>query len=354
MTIPVSRSRPSRLRLAAAGVAVLAMTIAAGAARAADVNIYTSRQPELIQPVLDAFTKDTGLSTATIFIDKGLEERIAAEGANSPADLIMTVDVGRLDAAKQAGVVQPVASAMLEKNIPAAYRDSAKDWFGLTARARVVYASKERVDVHAISYAELADPKWKGRLCTRSGQHQYNVALIAAYIAHYGEDAARIWVTGLRDNLARRPEGGDRDQAKAIFAGECDIALGNTYYVGKMATNEREPEQKDWANAIKVIMPTFDNGLTHVNISGVALAKNAPHRDNAVKLMEFLSGDAAQKIYAELNYEYPVEPGIATSKLVQGFGELNPDTLPLDEIAKYRARASEIVDEVQFDSGPQS
>ncbi len=354
MTTPVSRSKKDRLGLVAAGLAALAASFGASAARAADINIYTSRQPELIQPVLDAFTRDTGLSTATIFIDKGLEERIAAEGANSPADLIMTVDVGRLDAAKQAGVVQPVDSATLEKNIPAAYRDKEKDWFGLTARARVIYASKDRVDVDAIGYAELANPKWKGRLCTRSGQHQYNVALIAAYIAHNGEDAARTWVTGLRDNLARRPEGGDRDQAKAIFAGECDVALGNTYYVGKMATNEKEPEQKEWAEAIKVIMPTFDNGLTHVNISGVALAKNAPHKDNAVKLMEFLSGDEAQKIYAELNYEYPVEPGIATSKLVESFGKLKPDTLPLDEIARYRAKASEIVDETQFDNGPQS
>jgi iron(III) transport system substrate-binding protein len=159
---------------------------------------------------------------------------------------------------------------------------------------------------------------------------------------------------GLRDNLARRPEGGDRDQAKAIFARECDIAIGNTYYVGLMMNNEKEPEQKDWAGAIDVIMPTFENGLTHVNISGVALAKNAPNRENAVKLMEFLSGEEAQRIYAELNYEYPLEPGIATSEVVTSFGELKADDLPLAEIAQHRARASEIVDEVGYDAGPQS
>ncbi|MCQ0987851.1 Fe(3+) ABC transporter substrate-binding protein [Jiella marina] len=350
--------RPFSPRNLAAGFAASLSTLAlAGtttAANAADVNIYTSRQPELIQPLLDAFTEETGLTTATIFIDKGLEERIAAEGANSPADLIMTVDIGRLDAAKQAGVVQPVENDTLEANIPENFRDGEKEWFALTARGRVVYASKDRVDVDQISYEDLADPKWKGRLCTRSGQHQYNIALIAAYIAHYGEDAARDWVEGLRDNLARRPEGGDRDQAKAIFAGECDIAIGNTYYVGKMATNEKEPEQKEWADAIKVIMPTFDNGLTHVNISGVSLAKNAPHKDNAVKLMEFLSSDEAQKIYAELNYEYPVEPGIETSELVKSFGELKPDTISLDEIARHRAEASRIVDEIGYDNGPQS
>lgn len=334
---------------------VLAATgFAAASAQAQDVNIYTSRQPDLIQPVLDAFTEETGLTTAAIFIDKGLEERIAAEGANSPADLIMTVDIGRLDAAKQAGVVQAVESETLEANIPAAFRDSENEWFGLTSRGRVLYASKERVGDEPITYEELADPKWEGRICIRSGQHQYNIALIAAYIAHHGEEAAKTWVEGVRDNLARRPEGGDRDQAKAIAAGECDIAIGNTYYVGLMMNNEKEPEQKEWADAIKVVMPTFENGRTHVNISGVALAANAPNRDNAVKLMEYLSGEEAQRIYAELNYEYPLEPGIAASEVVTSFGELKVDDLPLDEIAKHRTRASEIVDEVGFDNGPQS
>ena len=344
-------------RLKSFATAALGLSSALGAATAAsaaDVNIYTSRQPELIQPVLDAFTKETGLTTATIFIDKGLEQRIAAEGANSPADLIMTVDIGALQAAKDAQVTQAVTGEAINETIPAQYQDADHQWFGLTARGRVVYAAKDRVDTDNLTYQDLASDEWKGRLCTRSGQHQYNVALIAAYIEHYGEDAAREWVTGLRDNLARRPEGGDRDQAKAIFAGECDIALGNTYYVGKMATNDKEPEQKDWANAIKVIMPTFDNGKTHVNISGVALAKNAPNRENAVKLMNFLSSDEAQKIYADLNYEYPLEPGIETSDLVASFGEINPDDISLSDIAGHRGEASRIVDEVAYDSGPQS
>ncbi|MDY8108698.1 Fe(3+) ABC transporter substrate-binding protein [Fulvimarina sp. 2208YS6-2-32] len=325
-----------------------------GIASAADVNIYTSRQPELIQPVLDAFTEETGLSTATIFIDKGLEQRVSAEGANSPADVIMTVDIGRLDAAKQEGVTQAVTGETINETIPAEFQDADNQWFGLTARGRVVYASKDRVDVDALTYKELASPEWKGRICTRSGQHQYNIALIAAYIEHYGEDAAREWVTGLRDNLARRPEGGDRDQAKAIFAGECDIAIGNTYYVGQMMTNEKEPEQKEWAEAIKVIMPTFDNGKTHANISGIALAKNAPNKENAIKLMNFLSSEEAQKIYADANYEYPLEPGIETSDLVQGFGEFNKDDISLSAIASHRDAASRIVDEVAYDSGPQS
>lgn len=323
-------------------------------AQAADVNIYSSRQPALIQPLLDAFTKETGLTTATIFIEKGLEERIKAEGANSPADVVLTVDIGRLDATKQAGVLQALDDAVIEKDIPAAFRDAGKEWSGLTSRARVVYASKERVGDEALTYEGLADPKWKGKICIRSGQHQYNVALVAAFLAHHGEEATRTWLTGLRDNLASAPEGGDRDQARNVAAGQCDIAIGNTYYVGLMRNNEKEPEQKEWAEAIKVILPTFENGGTHVNISGMGLARHTPNRDNAVKFMEFLTTDEAQRIYAEVNYEYPLKAGVAVSETVKSFGELKPDTLSLGDIAANRARASELIDEVGFDNGPKS
>ncbi|WP_279481992.1 Fe(3+) ABC transporter substrate-binding protein [Aureimonas sp. SK2] len=335
------------------GACALALSVPA-LAQAADVNIYSSRQPALIQPLLDAFTKETGLTTATIFIEKGLEERIKAEGANSPADVVLTVDIGRLDATKQAGVLQPVESAVIDADIPAAFRDADKEWVGVTSRARVVYASKERVGDEAITYESLADPKWKGKICIRSGQHQYNVALVAAYLAHHGEEATRTWLTGLRDNLATAPEGGDRDQARNVAAGQCDIAIGNTYYVGLMRNNEKEPEQKEWAEAIKVVLPTFENGGTHVNISGMGLAKNAPNRDNAIKFMEFLTTDEAQRIYAEVNYEYPLKAGVPVSETVKSFGELKPDTLSLTDIASNRARASQLIDEVGFDNGPKS
>jgi len=345
---------PTFLRHAAA-LALAATGAAIGApALAADVNIYSSRQPALIQPLLDAFTKETGLTTATIFIEKGLEERVKAEGANSPADVILTVDIGRLDAAKQAGILQPLADAVIERDIPATFRDKAGEGSGVTARARVVYASAERVGDEPITYESLADPKWKGRICIRSGQHQYNVAIVAAFLAHHGEEKTKTWLTSLRDNLATAPEGGDRDQARNIASGQCDIAIGNTYYVGLMQTNEKEPQQKEWAKAIKVVMPTFETGGTHVNISGMGLAKNAPNRDNAVKLMEFLTTDEAQRIYAETNYEYPLKPGVALSPAVKAFGELKPDTLSLDEIAAQRSKASALIDEVRFDEGPQS
>ncbi|MDH6230307.1 iron(III) transport system substrate-binding protein [Mesorhizobium soli] len=337
-----------------AGYAALAFaTLFAGTALAdGTVNIYTYRQPELIQPVLDAFTAETGIKTEVLFLDKGLEERVLAEGQNSPADVIMTVDIARLTTAKDKGITQPLDDATVNANIRPEYRDPEGHWFGLTKRARVVYASKDRVKDTVITYAELADPKWKGRICIRSGQHDYNLALFGAAVAHWGPEKTEEWMKGLRANLARKPEGGDRPQAKAIAAGECDIAIGNTYYVGLMRTNEKEPEEKEWGNAINVIFPTWENGLTHVNISGAALAKYAPHRDDAVKLIQFLSSHKAQQVYAEKNFEYPVEPGLEPSPVVKEFGELKADTLPLVEIAKNRKAASEMVDRVGLDDGP--
>ena len=338
---------------AGAGFAFAAL-FATSALADGTVNVYTYRQPELIQPVLDAFTAETGIKTEVLFLDKGLEERVAAEGANSPADVIMTVDIARLTAAKEKGITQPLVDDTVNKLLPAEYRDPEGHWFGVTKRARVVYASKDRVKDTAITYADLADPKWKGKICIRSGQHDYNLALFSAAIEHWGAEKTEEWMKGLKANLAKKPDGGDRPQAGAIAAGECDIAIGNTYYVGLMRTNEKEPKEKEWGNAINVLFPTFENGLTHVNISGIALAKNAPNRDNAVKLVQFLASHEAQQVYAEKNFEYPVEPGLAPSEVVKAFGELKSDTLPLADIAKNRKAASEMVDRVGLDDGPSS
>jgi iron(III) transport system substrate-binding protein len=319
---------------------------------AEEVNIYSYRQPELIQPLLDAFTKETGIDTNVLFLDKGLVERIAAEGENSPADVILTVDIGRLVETKDGGVTQPVVSDIINSDIPAEYRDPEGYWFGLSRRARVIYASKDRVPETEITYEELADPKWKGRLCTRDGQHQYNLALFASMIAHHGAEYTETWLKGVRENLARKPDGNDRSQAKDIYAGGCDIALGNTYYVGLMMTDENEPEQQEWAGAIKVIFPNAKDRGTHVNISGMALAKHAPNKDNAVKLMEFLTKKEAQEIYAERVFEYPVIAGAEPSDIVKSFGTLNADPLPLIDIANNRKLASELVDKTGFNEGP--
>ena len=341
----------------AASILSLASTLALlGAAFPAladgEVNIYSYRQPELIKPLLDAFTKETGITTNVLFLDKGLVERIQAEGENSPADVILTVDIARLTEAKDGGVTQAINDEIINKDIPANFRDPDGAWFGLTTRGRVVYASKERVKEDAITYEELADPKWKGKICMRDAQHSYNIGLFASMIAHHGADYTEKWLTGLKSNLVSKPNGSDRSQAKSIFAGECDIGLGNTYYVGVMMTNDKEPEQKDWAGAIKVLFPNSADRGTHVNISGMAMVKNAPNRDNALKLMQFLSGGEAQKIYAEQVFEYPVLPGAEPSDIVKSFGTIKPDTLPLIEIAKNRKLASELVDKVGLNDGP--
>lgn len=316
-------------------------------AAAQEVNVYSHRQPELVQPLFDAFTKETGIAVNVAFVDKGMVERLVSEGDRSPADLVMTVDIARLSQVVEAGVTQPVTSEVLAANIPAEFRDPGNQWFGLTSRARIVYASKERVaDGEVTTYEDLADPKWQGRICTRPGTHDYNLGLMAGMIAHHDEAAAKAWAEGVRANLAKKPEGGDRDQVKSIWAGECDISLGNTYYMGAMLA---DPEQKDWAESVRIIYPTFENGGTHVNVSGVAMTKAAPHRDDALKLMEFLASDEAQAIYAEINHEFPVKPGVARSELVQSWGDFTADSVNLGELARLRPTALKLMEEVNFD-----
>jgi iron(III) transport system substrate-binding protein len=327
-------------------LAALALTTALPAF-ADEINVYSHRQPELIQPLVDAFTAETGITVNVAFVDKGMAERLQAEGDRSPADLVLTVDIARLLQIVEADVLQPVQSEVLETNIPDAFRDPNDLWFGLTTRARIVYASKDRVAPGEVTtYEDLASDKWKGRICSRSGLHDYNVALLGAVIAHHGEEAATAWATGLKANLARKPDGGDRDQVKAIAAGECDIAIGNTYYMGQMLA---DPEQVPAAESVNIVFPTFENGGTHLNISGIAMTKAAPNKDNALKFMEWLSGDAAQKIYAETNHEYPVKPGVERSALVASWGEFTPDTKTLAEIAAERPAAVKIMETVDFD-----
>jgi iron(III) transport system substrate-binding protein len=326
----------------------------AALAQGGEVNIYSYREPQLIDPLLKAFTDKTGIKVNVVYASAGLNERLAAEGQNSPADLLFTVDAGRLSEAKDAGLTQPVDSAALKQTIPAQARDPADHWFGLTMRSRIVYASKERVKQDTITYEELADPKWKGKICIRSGQHVYNTSLIATMIAHNGEQATETWLRGVKENLAQKPSGGDREQARDIYSGKCDLALGNTYYMALMATNDKNPEQKAWGAAIKPLFPNAGDRGRQGNISGVALAKHAPNKANAIKLMEFLASEDAQKIYANANDEYPVNSQVQPSAIVQSWGKLKPDPLPLENIAKYRNKASELVDKVNFDAGPSS
>lgn len=329
-------------------VAFGAFAVAGSAfAQSGEVNVYSYRESKLVQPLFDAFSKDTGIKVNIISASSGLEQRIKTEGASSPADVLLTVDIGRLEDAVRAGITQPIVSPALDKVVPAALRDPEGHWYGISMRARVIYASKDRVKQTAITYDELADPKWKGKICIRSGQHIYNNALFAAYVVKHGEQKAEAWLRGLKANLAQKPSGGDRETARDVAAGKCDLGIGNTYYWALMTKN---PKQQEWAEATKVVLPTFEGGGTHVNVSGVVLAKHAPNKANAMKLIEWLLGEKAQQMYADTNFEYPLRPGVAINPIIAGYGTLKPDSTPLSKIASAKKTASALVDKVGFDN----
>jgi iron(III) transport system substrate-binding protein len=316
-------------------------------AQGGEVNVYSYRETKLIQPIFDAFSKDTGVKVNLISASSGLEQRIKSEGANSPADVLLTVDIGRLEDAVKAGISQPIVSPALDKVVAPQFRDPEGAWYAISMRARVIYASKDRVKQDVITYDELADPKWKGKICIRSGQHMYNNALFAAYIARHGEAKAEAWLRGVKANLAQKPSGGDRETARDVAAGKCDLGIGNTYYWALMTKN---PEQKAWADATKVVLPTFEGGGTHVNVSGVILAKHAPNKANAMKLIEWLAGEHAQQMYADANFEYPLRSGIAVNPIIASYGQLKADSLPLAKIADSKKAAAALVDKVGFDN----
>jgi iron(III) transport system substrate-binding protein len=340
-----------RSRLGGLVAAGFALALAGGAsAQQQDLTLYTSREEGLIRPLLDTFTQRTGIRVRTLFLTTGLAERVAAEGANSPADVLMAVDVGNLVDFVDKGVTQPVSSPVLEAAIPANLRDPAGNWFSLSLRARIVYASKDRVTERAMRYEDLADPKWRGKVCIRSGQHPYNTALVAAMIAKSGEAQTEAWLRGVKANLARRPAGGDREVARDILGGICDVGLANSYYVGLMRSGTGGPDQKRWGDAINLVLPTFGTGATHVNVSGAAVAKNAPNRANAIRLLEFLVSDEAQEIYAKANFEYPVKAGVKSDPIIAELGTLRVDDLRLGDIAAKRRAASNLIDKVGFDN----
>ncbi|MBY4676724.1 Fe(3+) ABC transporter substrate-binding protein [Marinobacterium arenosum] len=342
-----------KISIKALSCAALATLFSLPSAQAADeVNIYSYRQQFLIQPLLDAFTEETGIATKVVFAKKGLLARLKHEDKNSPADVLLTSDIGPLYDAVEQGLTQPIRSEIIDRNVPAKYRDPAHQWVGLTSRSRIIYASKERVEAGEISrYEDLTDPKWKGRICTRSGKHTYNLSLIGSMIAHKGEAETKQWVEGLKANLARKPQGNDRAQVKAVKEGVCDIALGNSYYFGKMITNDKKPEQIEWAQSVNLIFPNQDDRGAHMNISGAAITKYAPHPAAAQKLIEFLTTEKAQKLYAEVNFEFPVRPGTERSELLNKYmGEFKEDAINLQKVAEQRSAAAKLADQVGFDN----
>jgi iron(III) transport system substrate-binding protein len=330
--------------LAAFFAAAIILSVGSQASGNGEVNIYSYRQPFLIEPMLSAFSRQTGIKTNVVYAPKGMLERLKREGTNSPADMVLTVDVGRLNDAVEAGVLQPVKTKKLLANIPTTDRDPNGLWYGLTRRARIIFASTARVKPSDLStYESLVDAKWKGRICMRSSQHVYNVALLASLIAHHGEEKAEEWARGLKVNLARKPQGNDRAQVKAIFAGECDISLGNMYYMGKMLTNDK---QIAWAKSVFMFFPNQNTYGTHINVSGAGVTKSAGRKANAIKLLEFLSDDEAQRMYAELNFEYPVKSGVPWSALVESWGSFKADNLDMVKVAQNRPLAVKIYDRV--------
>lgn len=332
----------SKLSLVVTGL----LAFGASVAQATEVNLYTTREPVLIQTLLTEFTQKTGVKVNTVFIKDGLLERVKAEGRRSPADVMLTVDFGNLVDLVEGGLTQRVSSKTLNSAIPANLRAANGHWYALSMRARAVYASKDRTSLKAITYEDLANPTWQNKICIRSGNHPYNTALIAAYIAHHGEKQAETWLRGVKANLARPASGGDRDVARDILGKICDIGVANTYYVGTMRTGDAE--QQRWGNAINVVLPRFKNGGTHVNVSGAVISKHAPNRKEAVQLLEFLASDHAQAIYAQNGFEYPVKPGVKIDPIIASFGKLNIDSIRLSDIARHRKAANLLVDKVQF------
>ena len=331
-----------------AAVALVALPTAAAAAE--EVNVYSYRQPFLVKPLFDAFTKETGVAVNVVFAKKGLVKRLQAEGRNSPADLVFTVDIARLNEVVEAGLAQPVKSDALDEAVPETYRHPEGLWYGLTLRARVIYASKERVKTGEItSYEQLADPKWRGRICTRKGDHPYNVALLAAMIGHHGKAKAEEWLRGVKANLARKPQGNDRAQVKAIMEGACDLAIGNHYYMALMLNNEK---QRKWGESANIVFPTLGGAGTHMNVSGAMMTKHSPNKANARKLIEFLVSKKAQKLYANTNFEYPIDPSVKPAPLVASWGGYERDGLSLIAIAKNRPDALKIVNRVGYNEGP--
>ncbi|PJK28422.1 extracellular solute-binding protein [Minwuia thermotolerans] len=343
------RPAAARVRAFALGAGVLAAaTLAAGDLSAAEgeLDIYSHRQPFLIQPFIDAFTEQTDVKVNVVYASKGLAQRLLVEGERSPADLVLTVDIGRLGVYADKDLLAKVDSDVLEENIPAHLRDPEGRWFGLSIRTRVVAVSRERVEPGAITRIEdLADPKWEGRICSRPGSHVYNRALLASLIAAHGVDKAEAWAEGLVANLARRPQGNDRAQIKAIHEGECDVAIINHYYYGKLKSSET-PEHREWAESVQLVFTNQEDRGSHVNISGGGVAKHADNKADAVRFLEFLTSPEAQRLYAEVNTEYPVNPAVETPASLAEWGAFKADELPIYRIAELAPEAQKIIDRV--------
>ena len=311
-----------------------------------ELNIYSHRQPFLINPFLKKFTEETDIKTNVVYATKGLAQRLKAEGKNSPADVILTVDIGRLYIYDDLDLLAKIESKILDQNIPAHLKSSENKWFALSKRSRIIVVSDQRIGSNEILKIEdLADPKWKGKLCSRPGSHVYNRALMASLMIALGEEKAEEWARSFVSNLARRPQGNDRAQVKAIYEGQCDVAIINNYYYGKLKYSE-DPIQRKWAHTVRLIFPNQGEGDrgAHINISGGGVAKHSKNKDLAILLLEFLSKESSQKMYGEINFEYPVNPMVETTDELRSWGSFRADNVKISDIAKITQTAQKIID----------
>ena len=310
-----------------------------------EVNVYSARQEALIKPLLDAFTAETGIKVNIISSKAdALLQRIQSEGANSPADVLLTTDAGRLYRAKSAGVFAPILSDTLNENIPENYRDSENTWFGLSVRARPIMVTDKFSALELTDYEQLADSKLSGSVCIRSSGNIYNQSLVASISEQAGEPAAEEWARGLVSNLARKPQGGDRDQIRAAAAGQCTVVVANTYYLANMLADADKPDDYNAASKMKIIWPNQDSRGVHVNVSGAGVLKTAPNKDNGVKFIEFLSSQQAQQIYADVNFEYPVKASVKVNAILSQWGDFKADALPLEKLGNRNSDAVKLMD----------
>jgi iron(III) transport system substrate-binding protein len=311
------------------------------------VNVYTARHYEIDDELFQMFTQQTGIKVNTV---KGKEEelieRIKREGENTAADLFFTVDGGVLNEAKKNGILQPVESAVVDQNVPQQLRDRDNHWIGVSTRARVIVYAKDRVKPEEIStYEDLTSDKWKGKVLVRSSTSRYNQSLLASFIELYGEQKAEEWARGIVQNMARQPEGGDRDQAKAIAAGVGDVAIMNTYYLGLML-HSKDPEEVKVAEQLGVIFPNQKTTGTHINISGIGLTKHSKNKDNAIKLIEFLTSEEAQSKLSQANFEFPVNPKAEMPELLKSWGEFKAQQIDFAKLGEHNRKAIEIFQKV--------
>lgn len=309
------------------------------------VNLYSARKEALMRPLLQAFTIETGISV-NIISGKAdaLLTRIENEGINSPADVLLTTDAGRLHRAKLAGIFSTLNSPLLSSTIPAQYRDKDNQWVGLSLRARPIMLTPAATQMEITRYEDLVDPALEGQVCVRSSGNIYNQSLIAASIEAIGEAATENWAKGLVANFARKPQGGDRDQIRAAAAGQCSIVIANTYYLANMLADQGKADDFQAASKMMVIWPNQENRGTHVNVSGAGVLKTAKNSANALKLIEFLASDTAQKMYADLNYEFPVKAGIELHPILKSWGEFKADSIELSKLGENNAAAVQLMD----------